>query len=187
MPATNVEMHDFKAYQSSSFFTPSAAEAASQLGRISASIRGLSANLYYQFRVRSRNTAGPGPWSEASLRMKTQALTVPNSPRSIVVADVSTLPAAGSNQYAIKVQWQKPAPNGAQLIGYELQYRETFRGSWTRVRSNASQASSEAFRNLEGLQEDLVGGMSTSDMYTIPAVAVGLDGSAIKYVPCDVH
>ena len=112
--------------------------------------------------------------------MKTQSLTVPNAPSTIIVADVSTLPAAGAYQHAIRVQWQKPASNGAELIGYELQYKETFRGRWTNVRSNAARASSEDFERLEGRREEEVGGMSTSDMYTIPAVAVRADGSAVK-------
>ena len=79
---------------------------------LSATITGLTNGDSYQVRVRAENSAGAGDWSDAA--SATPAAQAPSKP------DAPTL-TVGSTQ--LKVAWDAPADNGAQITGYDVRYK----------------------------------------------------------------
>ena len=87
---------------------------------LSATITGLTNGDSYQVRVRAENSAGAGDWSAAA--SATPAAQAPSKP------DAPTL-TVGSTQ--LKVAWDAPTANGAQITDYDVRYKRTSATTWT--------------------------------------------------------
>ena len=68
-------------------------------------------NAYY-YRMRARNSAGWGVWSE----------TVWESTERAVVPDAPNLTAQANGSSEINLSWNRPDGNGAPVTEYELEY-----------------------------------------------------------------
>jgi len=91
-----------------------------------ANLDGLEAGRTFCFQVRAKNAAGAGPWSHWStgylvpeaLPLTSHTKGFPAEPRR------SPEPPKGSSTLptSITVDWEEPCGNGAQILGYRVQY-----------------------------------------------------------------
>nr|CAB3246635.1 fibronectin type-III domain-containing protein 3A-like [Phallusia mammillata] len=75
-------------------------------------VGGLRPGTQYDFQVRPINKVGIGPWSEPLL-----AVTSAGTPEKVDLPVATVLSAT-----SVHIQWQSPTDNGAEIIGYRVQW-----------------------------------------------------------------
>ncbi len=81
---------------------------------------GLTPGAEYHYRMRARNSAGWGPWSE----------TVWDSTERNVVPDAPSLTVTANGSSEINLSWNRPDGNGAPVTEYELEYYDDEYEGW---------------------------------------------------------
>eukprot|EP00948_MAST-09A_sp_MAST-9A-sp1_P003206 g3206.t1 len=99
---------------------------------VATNVPNLLSNTEYEFRVRAQNSFGNGPWSVASLPMRTMASHIlPQAPYNVVLE---------SEDHDLKASWHASTDNGANIIGYEVEYKQLIGSAqWTLAPYSASQ------------------------------------------------
>ncbi len=80
---------------------------------------GLMAGTKYYYRVRGKNSQGPGPWSSFGSTTTTSA-----------APDAPVLTAAPEGMNAIRLTWTVPNDNGTMITGYQLQRWNSTTNAW---------------------------------------------------------
>ena len=81
---------------------------------------GLTPGAEYHYRMRARNSAGWGEWSE----------TAWDSTERAVVPDAPNLKATANGSREINLSWNKPDGSGARITEYELEYYDAEYEGW---------------------------------------------------------
>ncbi len=91
-------------------------------------ITGLDASTEYEVRVRPHNRHG---WMGASSSGDTWSDTVSATTSAATAPDKPGAPRLTAGNGEITASWSAPLSNGAEITGYDLQWRESPSGSWT--------------------------------------------------------
>ena len=100
-------------------------------------IRDLTNGTAYQVQVRAVNSRGRGPWSAGVTG--TPAIQPPDAPA------VPTLTSSGTT---LTVNWTTPAPNGAAVTDYDIEYSSDSGATWRSTSEGVSTATSQDISGL---------------------------------------